>query len=104
MLIKPNKVFNFAKSCLKKLNLDEKKSSRIAELLVKSDMSNHFSHGVIRLIQYHNMVKDKIYKPSNDPSAKKKEVYFWWMEIELLVKSQCILHAKRLKRLIKKFK
>ena len=50
MLIKPNKVFNFAKSCLKKLNLDEKKSSRIAELLVKSDMSNHFSHGVIRLI------------------------------------------------------
>lgn len=72
MLIKPNKVFNFAKSFLKKLNLGEKKSSRIAELLVKSDMSNHFSHGVIRLIQYHNMVKDKIYKPRNDPSAKKK--------------------------------
>ena len=61
MLIKEKKISNFSNLFLTKLGMNRKDSKLVSKLLVKSDMSQHFSHGVIRLVQYYNMVKNKIY-------------------------------------------
>lgn len=75
MLIDKKKIFNFSKYILEKIGLNRPDSNIIAELLIKADMSNHFSHGTIRLIQYHNMVENGIYSVKKKPILKKKDSF-----------------------------
>lgn len=72
MLIKEKKISNFSNLFLTKLGMNRKDSKLVSKLLVKSDMSQHFSHGVIRLVQYYNMVKNKIYRIKGKPKIKIK--------------------------------
>lgn len=72
MLIKEKKINIFANSFLTKLGMNKKDSKLVSKLLVRSDMSKHFSHGVIRLVQYYNMVRKKIYKTKVKPTTKIK--------------------------------
>ncbi len=72
MLIKEKKISNFSNLFLTKLGMNRKDSKLVSKLLVKSDMSQHFSHGVIRLVQYYNMVKNKIYRIKGEPKIKIK--------------------------------
>ena len=51
MLIKEKKINIFANSFLTKLGMNKKDSKLVSKLLVRSDMSKHFSHGVIRLVR-----------------------------------------------------
>ena len=75
MLIDKKKIFNFSKYILEKIGLNRPDANIIAELLIKADMSNHFSHGTIRLIQYHNMVENGIYSVKKKPILKKKIIF-----------------------------
>lgn len=72
MLIREKKINSFANLFLTKLGMNKEDSKLVSKLLVKSDMSKHFSHGVIRLVQYYNMVKKKIYKTKIKPKIKIK--------------------------------
>ena len=47
-------------------------SKIVSSHLVASDMSGHFSHGTIRLIQYFNGISSKIINPKAKPKIKKK--------------------------------
>ena len=71
MIIKQKKITKFTTKFLYSLGLKKKESKLIAELLVRSDMCRHYSHGVNRLIQYYFSVKNKIIKIKSKPASKK---------------------------------
>lgn len=70
MLIKKKNILNFSINFLKKTGLNRADSELISNQLIKSDMCNHFSHGVNRLLQYFNGAKKKIYKTSARPKQE----------------------------------
>ena len=47
-------------------------SKIVSNHLVTSDMSGHFSHGTLRLIQYFNGISSKLINPKATPEIKKK--------------------------------
>ena len=59
MLIKKKNILKFSINFLKKTGLNRADSELISNQLVRSDMCNHFSHGVNRLLQYFNGAKKK---------------------------------------------
>ncbi len=76
MIIKYKKVIKFSNLFLGKLSLNKIHANLISTKLVNSDMCGHFSHGVNRLIQYHNGVKKKIYRPNIKPKLISKKNNF----------------------------
>ena len=60
MIIKEKNIKNFITLFLEKLKLKKSDAKIVAKRLVDSDMSGHFSHGINRIFQYENAVKQKI--------------------------------------------
>lgn len=71
MIIKHQKIKIFTTKFLTKLGLKKSQSRTIADLLVKSDMCKHYSHGINRLFQYYESVNNKIIKIKSKPIIKK---------------------------------
>ena len=67
MIIKEKKALQFTIKCLIKIGLKKNDAEHVSKLLVKADMSNHFSHGILRIIQYFHMTKKKIYSTIKKP-------------------------------------
>jgi len=80
MLIKQKTAKQFTQYFLKKTGLGKRDNDLVSESLIRADMSNHFSHGIIRLIQYYKMVKKGIYKINRSPKIKKKMNNFLHVE------------------------
>ena len=76
MLIKKKNILKFSINFLKKTGLNRADSELISNQLIRSDMCNHFSHGVNRLLQYFNGAKKKIYKISAKPKQEINEKNF----------------------------
>jgi LDH2 family malate/lactate/ureidoglycolate dehydrogenase len=76
MNIKKEKAIQFSNKFLTKLGLSKNNSAIVSKNLVKSDMCNHFSHGINRLIQYYHGINNGIYKINAKPKISKKDKNF----------------------------
>ena len=72
MIIKEKNIKKFISLFLEKLKVKKKDSKIIANYLVDSDMSGHFSHGINRIFQYENAVKNKIISVNSKITIKRK--------------------------------
>ena len=59
MKISYNKLLKFTSNFLTQAGVNKHFSIVISKKLIKSDMSGHHSHGIIRLIQYFDGIKKK---------------------------------------------
>ena len=60
MILKEKKIKKFIKLFLEKLNVPGENAKIISKYLVEADMSGHYSHGINRIFQYENAIKNKV--------------------------------------------